>query len=281
MTPLLDLAADYALARGLSRGGAYLVRWSVSRYAAHLGRPATTDDLTDGAVSGWLAAESGRMAPGTLAGHRTRLLCLWRWAARRKLVEAPGEVRRCRVPEPQPEAWTADEVGLLLAACPLLGADGRYLQALVAAAWDSGLRRSDLRAVPRSAIDPASGVIRLRQRKTGYPHEPRLRPDTAAAVLALPGEYPLSCPWGPRKYGALWGRLRRLAGLDERGGCQRLRRSGATAVACQEGLQAASEFLGHRSAGMVRWYVDRTIYRPRGHLPPQVGPQMKLRIAAG
>lgn len=126
MTPLLDLADDYALARGLSRGGAYLVRWTVGRYAKHLGRPATTDDLTDHAVSGWLAAESGRMAPGTLAGHRTRLLCLWRLAARRGLVTGPGEVRRCRVPEPQPEAWTEGEVGRLLAACPR-GCGGREL----------------------------------------------------------------------------------------------------------------------------------------------------------
>jgi hypothetical protein len=268
MTTLLDLSAAYSLARGLSRGGAYLVRWSVGRYARHLGRPATVDDLTDGAVSGWLAAECDRMAPGTLAGHRTRLLCLWRWAARRGLVVGPGDVRRCRVPEPCPEAWTADEVGRLLAACPQLGAAGPWFAATIAAAWDSGLRRSDLRGLARWQIGP---VIRLaRQRKTGYSHEPRLRPDTVAAVLALPGDHPLACPWGPRRYGALWARLRRLAGIDGRGGCQRLRRSGATDVACQEGLEAASEFLGHRTAGMVWWYVDRSIYRPRGHLPPRV-----------
>lgn len=182
------------------------------------------------------------------------------------------------MPEPQPEAWTEDEVARLLAACPQLGDAGPWFSATIAAAWESGLRRSDLRGLARWQIGP---VIRLRQRKTNYTHEPRLRPETVASVLALPGNQPLACPWGPRKYGALWGRLRRLAGLDGRGGCQRLRRSGATAVACQEGLEAASEFLGHRSGGMWRWYVDRTIYRPRGHLPPQVGPQMKLRVAAG
>jgi hypothetical protein len=54
------------------------------------------------------------------------------WQSGVGVVEA-WDVRRCRVPDPQPEAWTAEEVGRLLAACPLLGAAGPWMAATVVA----------------------------------------------------------------------------------------------------------------------------------------------------
>lgn len=266
MARTLDqIVTDYALARPLSRGARYLMGRTAALYSAHLGRPATVADLTDDGVSAWIASHEECCSRSTLAGHRTRLLCLWRFAARRGHCVPPGDVRAARPPDPAPEAWTVDEVGRLLAACPRLGRDGEYLAALIAVAYESGLRRGDCQRLRRDQIGP---VVRIRQQKTGYTHEPRLRPETVARVLALPGEYPLACQWSSRRYTRAWRRLRRLAGLPDHGGCQQLRRSGATWVAVGEGLDAAAEFLGHRSPGMVRYYVDRRYYRPRGHLPP-------------
>lgn len=273
-----DIINDYARARPLSPGAVYLLRRTAILYTAHLGHLVTTDDLTDDAVSSWIAGQEGRTSQSTLAGHRTRLLCLWRFAAKRRWCLPPGDVRPARPPDPQPEAWTIDEVGRLLAACPRMGADGAYLAALISTAYESGLRRGDCQRLHRMQIGT---VIRMRQHKTGFGHEPQLRPETVAAVLALPGEYPLRCPWSSRRYTKAWRRLRKLAALPDRGGCQQLRRTGATWVAVSEGIDAAREFLGHRSAEMVEHYVDRRFYKPRGHLPPAVETPPGLRIAAG
>ena len=107
--------------------------------------------------------------------------------------------------------------------------------------------------------------------KTGFCHEPHLRPDTVAAILRRPGSHPLACPWGPRKYSRLWALVRQLAGVGDHGGLQQLRRTGATWVAVEHGVEAAREYLGHRSPEMVRCYLDRRHYQPRGWLPPRAG----------
>ena len=273
---LAQLVKDYALARGLCRKAAGTMREAVRSFGLHLGRAARIGDLNDVAVSSWLVWLESRRAAWTRCSHRTRLLCLWRFAARRGLCPGPGEVRREPAPDPQPVAWTPEQVGRLLDACGQMSADeGTYLRMLISAGYESGLRRGDLWGLHRDQIGP---VIILLQSKTGQSHEPCLRPETVAAILARPGTHPLACPWGPRKYARVWARLRLLAGLDDRGGLQQLRRNGATWVAVEEGLDAAREFLGHRSAEMVQHYVDRRHYRPRGHLPPPVG-AAPLRIA--
>lgn len=252
--------------RSLSRGAAYLLRWSVGSFGLYLGREPTTADLDETVVSKWL--ESLTAAPATRAEHRTHLLTVWRYAARQGLCQPPGEIRRERIPEPQPEAWTLDEVGRLLAACGQIPEGGDYLRVEIQAAFESGIRKSDLHGLHRRQIGET--VTGYRMSKTGFCHEPRLRPETVRAILSRSGDFPLACPWGPRKYRRLWALLRQLASVDGRGGVQRLRRTGATWVAVEHGIDAAREFLGHRSPEMVRHYVDRTIYRPRGWLPPDL-----------
>lgn len=266
---LNELIAEYCTIRPLSKGAAYLLRRTVQLYGEFLEGQATVANLTDVDVSRWLESLESSASAWTRCGHRTRLLSLWRFAARRKLVLPPGEVRREPAPDPQPEAWTVLEVNKLLAACDqLLPDEAAYFRPLVSACYESGLRRGDIRSLTRDQIQ-VSGVLRIRQHKTAKSHEPRLRPETAAAVLARPGKYPLACPWGTRKYSRLWSRLRTLAGLRS-GACQQLRRTGATWVAVEHGLDAAREFLGHRSPDMIAHYVDRSIYKPRGWLPPAI-----------
>ena len=268
MTSIIELIDLYATIRPLSPGGLYLMRRTATLYAAFIGRPARLSDLTDERVSAWLHSLESSHGAWTRNGHRTRILSLWRFAARRKLADWPGEVRRQPAPEPQPESWTPQEVAQLVAACLLLPCGAEYFRALILTAYESGLRLGDLRRLQREQIR-ADGVIRLRQHKTDQPHEPRIRPETAAAVLALTGDNPLACPWGPKKYGALWARLRILAGVD-RGACQQLRRTGATWIAVDNGMEAARQFLGHKSSGMVRHYVDRSRLAGKQPLPPRV-----------
>lgn len=61
-----------------------------------------------------------------------------------------------------------------------------------------------------------------------------------------------------------------LAGVPGPGGCQRLRRTGATWIAVRQGIDAARSYLGHRTPEMIQRYIDRRYYRPRGVLPPAV-----------
>jgi len=262
-----EIITEYALMRSLSRGAAYLLRWSAASYSKHQGHDPTEVDLTEAAVSGWLASLTS--APATRAEHRTHLLTIWRFAARRGLCQPPGEVRRERPPEPQPVAWTPGEVSRLLAACDQMGADGDYLRVEIAAGYESGIRKSDLHGLRRDQIGEV--VTGYRMSKTGFTHEPRLRPETVTRILARPGANPLACPWGPRKYRQLWARLRALAGVGDKGGLQQLRRTGATWVAVEHGVEAARMYLGHRSPEMVNRYLDRRHYRPRGWLPPRAG----------
>lgn len=261
-----EITDTYVLIRSLSRGAAYLLRWSVRSFGRYLGHDPTTADLTDSAVSAWLASLASKSAPATRAEHRTHILSVWRFAARRGYCLPPVDVRRERAPEPQPEAWTVAEVRRLLAVCDQMGPDGDYLRIEISAAYESGIRKSDLHGLRRDQIGET--ISGYRMSKTAWPHEPRLRPETVVAILARAGDRPLACPWGPRKYRQLWARLRQLAGVDGRGGCQRLRRTGATWIAVHQGIDAARGYLGHRSAEMVRHYVDRRYYRPRGVLPP-------------
>jgi integrase len=268
-TQLKELVTVYATVRGLSARSAYQVRRTIAVLDEWLGRAATVEDLDDVLVSRWLEEIGEKYGDWTLNGHRTRLLCLWRFASRRRLVEGPGEVRRCPAPAPMPEAWTVDEVSRLVAATGQLpGVAGPWFHALILAGYESGLRRGDLFAVRREQIQ-ADGIL-LRQHKTGQPHLAPLRPETVELVMSLPGECPLACPWGPKHYGKMWAKLRRLADVPD-GCCQRLRRTGATWIAATEGMDAASRWLGHQSPEMVRHYVDLRYVGRRPSLPPRVG----------
>ncbi len=91
-------------------------------------------------------------------------------------------------------------------------------------------------------------------------------------VLALPGEHPLrwhGYPLTPN-FCREWQKLRRLAGLNGRGSLHQLRRTGATHVAKEHGMDAARRFLGHRSPEMVFHYVDESIALQESYLPPPV-----------
>lgn len=127
-------------------------------------------------------------------------------------------------------------------------------------------RRSFLWGLTRGQIRP-DGTITLRQRKTGAPHQPRLRPETAATVLALPGDRPLACPVSkPTRFYRLWATV--IAAAQVRPGClQQLRRSGATHLA-SEHPEAVQRYLGHASPEMQRHYVDWSIAKPQQWLPP-------------
>jgi len=263
-----SLVREYCLVRPVSRGHAYLLRRTCTLFGCERKHTATLDDLNDRAVSAFVAWLEPLYTPSTVAGHRVRILGLWRFAARRYGIDGPGEVRRAPVPQPMPRAWTLDELRRLLAAAADMPEGGDWFRAAILVAYESGLRKSDLAELHRDQV--ARGLIQFRQHKTAWPHVIRLSKRTVVAVLGLPGPYPLTVPWGSKKYTRLWHELRSRAGVQD-GAFQRIRRTGASYVARDHGLDAARQWLGHRSPDMVRHYVDRRIAKPKIYKPPDVG----------
>lgn len=266
-------AAEYALYRRLAAATAYQHSRAVRLFEAWLGRPATVGDLTDETVSRWLASLEVTHAQRTVAGHRTNVLTLWRDAAARGLCVPPNRVRRVPRPDPCPVAWTLDELRAVLCVCRQLtgvlvnnAPRADYFATLVNAAYDTGLRRSDLFLLRRDAIR-ADGSLTLRQHKTGRTHCVQLRTPTLDGLAHLPGPRPLSWPYhSPSFFYKVWKRIIRVAGVRH-GALQQIRRTGASHLAIDH-PERVSRYLGHRTPGMQRHYVDLAIAEPRRILPP-------------
>lgn len=260
---LRDWCAQYVLRRALCSDAAYYLGRTVAIFDLWLGRSSTTLDLQDDVVSQWIAWLEPRYAPRTRHGLRGNLLCLWRFIAEGQHCGWPGRVRPAPKPEPQPVAWTLDELRLLrVAALSAKGtltngiARSEYLTALLDAAYESGLRRGDLWRLEQKHFHP-NGVIVLRQNKTGWPHEPQVAVDTLDRIRRLPGKNPLSWPGAEKGFYGCWSVwVIRPSGVRH-GVLQQIRRTGATHI---ESIrpQDTSRYLGHRTADMKKHYIDRS-----------------------
>jgi len=270
-----EILEIYRVRRALRPASLYQMRRTVDLFGEFLRQPASVRDFDADSVSRWLLALESTHSPASRAGHRAKLLILWRFAARHGYVAEPdaSEIRPAPRPEPNPVAWSQEEVEALLVACGQCRrfcrgrCVGPYFAALVRAGWETGLRRSDLWRMRREDIGEAAVVTR--QQKTGAIVSHPLTAETRAAILDLPGDRPLRW-WGcQRQFYTAWAAVLGLAKIGP-GALQRLRRSAATAVARDEGTDAAREFLGHRTVDMWTRYVDRRLAWPRRFTPPRL-----------
>ena len=166
---LLCQAARYVLVRNLAASSAYQLCRTVALFGEWLNREPTIFDLSGDVVSTWLEKIGETRSTRTVCGHRVNLLALWRFLAEEGVVQAPRQVRRVAKPDPCPVAWTLEEIRALLdQASKATGImdDGTpyaiYWECTVRAAWDSGLRRSDLWRLTLDVIRP-DGTLQLRQ----------------------------------------------------------------------------------------------------------------------
>lgn len=274
---LADWLEESHLVRNVRQSSAYQDRRAVAIFSHWLGRPALAEDLTVGTVSQWVAWLQDKYAPRTAHALRGRLLTCWRYVADETGRDHPRRVRPAPAPQPQPIAWTLEELQEMRAAADR--APGRfrrnaiprglYLVTLIDAAYETGLRRSDLWTVRQSQIRP-DGSVMVRQAKTSRPHVVYVRPETLHRLRQLP-DVPLACPCHPRAWYRAWRRyVIEPAGVRP-GALQQLRRSGATHLAVHW-PQEVQRFLGHATPSMARHYVDESISLPRPHLPPAIRP---------
>jgi integrase len=267
MLTLIELATRYNNRCG--GGPGYLHQWKVLLRRLPWG----AKDLTPDRIDAYLTGALTHLSPSTVHRHRRMLQLLMQFAKDEGLLNRRivlRKLRRVKVPPPKPKAWSHAEIGRLLAVaanmrrgtkvCPY----STLMPAWILAAYDTGLRTEDLRALRRDAIRGNHALIS--QEKTGEPHVVALSDRTLRAIAALP-------KIGPTVFGGLISgvqilrimrRCVKLAGLT--GTTKFLRRSGATY--CEIAGRDASTHLGHRSPGMKKHYVDRLLVAAERNVTP-------------
>lgn len=277
---LLGFSSEYALEQGLGGGSAELLSRTVREFSTFLGHDARFEDLQDGKVNQWLSTFDGRRKQVTIANKRRQLLTIWRAAFARGMVDRmPNRVRRFRLPEEVPRAWTLHEIqSLRLAAKRLPGSFKKngikradWMVAFVDFEWDTALRLGDTLAVDKSHLWPGNYLV-IVQRKTGRQHRCQLSDRTMESLRRLDYQnrdrlFPL---WSDRwAFYKLFRALKALAGLPH-GSSKWLRRSSATYVEKRQ-PGAAMRHLGHRTPGLAyKHYVDPGICQEEVPRPPEL-----------
>lgn len=171
-----------------------------------------------------------------------------------------------------PEAWSAADVARIVATADQLGE--HLTRAYVFAVYETGLRIGDVYYA--TTYDAASGIVRVRERKTGQYRAFVLNDTAKQSILQVcpqPSGGLLPRPW--THYAPLSKRLRRVlraAGLPHgrRDLWQKLRRTVAT-LANGAGLDATA-VLGHSARWVTQtFYIDKRQASPldvASHLPP-------------
>jgi integrase len=238
----------------------------VERWA---GRPVRLDELDEASVSEWLRDYSATVKPHTVKGKKSMLLALWRAASDDGLASEPTarRVRRVRVPELVPTAWTKAEVEQLLATVARLPRRHRcglrrsvWWDLAVRVAWDSGLRWGDLVALRVDQIGQ-DGTVSITQSKTAKVSTFRLSPTTLDALRTTLAACPrdLVCPWpaSGETFRDQFGLIVQKAGI--RAGTWRWIRRGSGSDVEQQLEGAGHRHLGNTRAVFDRSYGDPTI----------------------
>lgn len=273
---LMGLLVDlYAPLRGLKGRSIELYSGTIDRLREHLEREPLVSDLVDLTVARFLAARTratraGRpISPATIRKDQAHLTALSTFAVKRGLATAWLTVAGVRVPRKIPAAYTAEEIGRLVAA----GRERRGTIGGVPAGWFwavllrvgfySGERIGSVLAVTWADIDLDRGLILFPgERRKGQVAD-ILRPIPAEVVEELrehqgdPGARVF--PWDRRPI-SVYNSLRALAvqaGVTPRG-FHGLRKAAASYVAAAGG--DASAFLAHENPRLAaRHYIDPRI----------------------
>lgn len=273
----------YNLARDIKPSTLEHYQWVVRSLDSFTGRPTLLAELSPDLINGYLLwlRDRGR-SPFTCKQRRASILVLWRAAADENLATPPiaRQLRQVRTPDPPRPTWLPAEVARLIDAAAVLGGSFRtlpginraaYFRTLIAAAYDSGLRRSDLHALPISSTGQLTAV---RQLKTGRAVVVRLRPETERAVACFVAgtDRPLIWPlWSQYRtvFARQFQQIVAAAGLT--GTFSQLRKTSGTEV---ERLRPGSAWLhlGHSSPDTARqWYINQArAYTDTVPLPPEL-----------
>lgn len=92
-------------------------RYALTDYGKSIGREPTVDDLDDDLVTIWVSSMLNRgLAADTVRERAGRITALWNWMARRGMVSHFPTVQKPPSPDPQPHAWSDEELQRLFEA---------------------------------------------------------------------------------------------------------------------------------------------------------------------
>lgn len=276
----VDLLNRYVDSRDLCRGTVAWLTMIVARFARYNGGAIDADHFRAEIVSAWLTSmvSEGALSRTTIKDYRRGLLILWRWGYDQgHLPHPPLGVKPIKAPLPVPRGWSAAQVNLLLEHAAKMKGSYRcgvpralFFAALIRAAWDSGLRLSDLLRLTTSHYN-TDGYGAIVQGKVGHPVMFRLRHTTLAAIDAIrpnSREFIFGGVVSRTKFFRALKRMTTAAGLS--GGLKRIRKGGASSV---ERFQPGHgrRYLGHKSSGIAeRYYLDPTIIGQEPPMPPEL-----------
>jgi integrase len=262
----------------ISTGAVEQIRYAITAIERWHGGPVKIRQLSEPFVRGFLASYATEVSSGTVNSKRGHLLALWQCAWEEGYLSQPPkrtQVRRARCRPRVPEAWTADEMRAILAAC---AASDRpdWWRSLLLVAYQTGERRGSLIRTPPSAINMSQGYIVFTRTKSGRQRWCQL---TAAAVAAvrsiLEPTAPRVWPWSRslRRLDAELAAILDLAGVAygrDRGGVwHKFRRTSGSLVE-QAGGDGAKH-IGVGRAVFEQHYRDPRLFGSSVNLLPEVG----------
>lgn len=281
MCSLLAHVESYLLARDVSKSYAKLLRSRMKKFARWCGGDFPIADLESDIVNRFLAfLQTTPAAPVTVDNYRRAILCIWRSAYLERLNDNPPlRVRSIRKPRRLVMAFTVDEIKQLLKYAATLAGyfpngvkRSDFWQAVIHAAYSTGLRRADILKLQKNDIR-TDGQIQLVQNKTGYPVTVKLSQETLAILRRMPIEVEAAFGWPyhpnalPRQFRAIV----RASGV--RPGQFRWMRASAGSYAERDCPGNGSKLLGHKTDHVFRQhYEDHTITRDKPIEPPSLGP---------
>lgn len=267
----------------------------LNQFRAHLGREPVLSDLDEDTAADWMQSIVRKGGSPATANARLRhLKALARFAFKRGYVAAPLDVDKFRVPKRLPEAWSPEELELILLASRrasgiYLGIPGaKWWPAVLLTLYDTGLRRTAALGIRFDELDFRRKTLRVpaERMKNSVEQVFHLSDQTIEAILdTLPPPRELVFPWPFVCPHVINKRLREivtLAGLKcgARDLFHKIRRTTATQIAVKHGEHVAIQQLGHSSPGTIKSYIDprflashtaaRTIFRPGWDRPASV-----------
>lgn len=237
-----------------------------------------TEQLSCEAVYAVLAKlrELGR-SKSTFKGVQTTIRVLWRWAYRKKLApDGYDQLDPIRVEWKNPDSWSDQEVMALLDGADYLGSQRGQICGVDARGWwrslllvnlDTGFRLRALLSIPWSDLRGDAIRASAYQQKSKRDEIRRIQADTMEALESIrEPRRELIFPWQAETIRDIWRDADLILAaarlpLGSRNKFQKLRRTSATKIACADGMDAASKFLGHSSVQLTQThYVDRWKY---------------------
>lgn len=229
---------------------------------------------------------------------RRRIFAVWRHAHRLNLCTRTPGVKKLKEHREEPDAWTVDEFGRMLAASATLPDDGLYgdiktsvwWSAILNCAYWTGLRVGSILKIKRCDVDFATGwlTVPAGNIKTRRAKRCRLHPVAIEAIEKVltgsagkrallfdphPGRSALRRPFD---------RILTLAGvpLSTRRGMNRfhkIRRTAATAAYQAGGINAAAALLDHSNTQITyEHYIDGRAIKDNDATLVLPVPQLKL-----